>query len=158
MVGYDSADDRQPEAAAVGSREPPARELAPHRQELVGRDAHTAVLHVDDDVLPFAVICVASGAALGADLTLLPALFARRLEAVSPGAGAGFGLWSFVSKLTLAFAAVGLLPLLQARGFVSGGDNTEAALWLLTVLYALVPCALKFMAIALLAATKIPEA
>ncbi len=110
------------------------------------------------DVLPFALICVASGAALGADLTLLPAIFARRMQDVSPGAGAGFGLWSFVSKLTLAFAAVGLLPLLQARGFVSGGDNTEAALWLLTVLYALVPCALKLMAIALLAATKIPEA
>jgi GPH family glycoside/pentoside/hexuronide:cation symporter len=110
------------------------------------------------DVLPFAVICIASGAALGADLTLLPAIFARRMEDVSPGAGAGFGLWSFVSKLTLAFAAVGLLPLLEARGFVSGGDNPDSALWLLTVLYALVPCALKLAAIALLAATKIPEA
>jgi GPH family glycoside/pentoside/hexuronide:cation symporter len=110
------------------------------------------------DIVAFMVICVASGAALGADLTLLPALFARRLEVVSPGAGAGFGLWSFVSKLTLAFAAVGLLPLLDARGFVPGGDNPEAALWLLTVLYALVPCALKLVAIALLAATKIPEA
>ena len=32
------------------------------------------------DILPFAVICVASGAALGADMTLLPAIFARRLE------------------------------------------------------------------------------
>jgi GPH family glycoside/pentoside/hexuronide:cation symporter len=110
------------------------------------------------DVLPFALICMASGAALGADLTLLPAIFARRMEDVSPGAGAGFGLWSFVSKLTLAFAAVGLLPLLEARGFVSGGDNPASALWLLTVLYALVPCALKLAAIALLAATKIPEA
>jgi GPH family glycoside/pentoside/hexuronide:cation symporter len=110
------------------------------------------------DVLPFALICVASGAALGADLTLLPAIFARRMQDVSPGAGAGFGLWSFVSKLTLAFAAVGLLPLLEARGFVSGGQNTESALWLLTVLYALVPCALKLAAMALLAATHIPEA
>lgn len=110
------------------------------------------------DVLPFALICVASGAALGADLTLLPAIFARRMQDVSPGAGAGFGLWSFVSKLTLAFAAVGLLPLLEARGFVSGGPNTEAALWLLTFLYALVPCVLKLVAMALLAATQIPEA
>ncbi len=109
------------------------------------------------DVLPFALICVASGAALGADMTLLPAIFARRMEQVSPGAGAGFGLWSFVSKLTLAFAAVGLFPLLEARGFVSGGTNTEAALWLLTILYALVPCALKLVAMALLAATQIPR-
>lgn len=110
------------------------------------------------DVAAFAVICAASGAALGADMTLLPAIFARRLAVIAPGAGAGFGLWSFVSKFTLAFAAVALLPLLEARGFVPGAANDEPALWLLTVLYALVPCALKLVAMALLAATKIPEA
>ena len=53
---------------------------------------------------------------------------------------------------------VALLPLLQARGFVPGGENPGSALWLLTVLYALVPCALKLVAIVLLAAIKIPEA
>ncbi len=110
------------------------------------------------DVAAFAAICAASGAALGADMTLLPAIFARRLAVIAPGAGAGFGLWSFVSKFTLAFAALGLLPLLQARGFVPGGESPASALWLLTVLYALVPCALKLLAVALLATTKLPEA
>ena len=61
-----------------------------------------AVLLQAGDVAAFAVICLASGAAMGADLTLLPALFARRLAQLGDGGeGAGFGLWSFVSKLAL---------------------------------------------------------
>lgn len=105
------------------------------------------------DLVPFALICVASGAALGADMTLLPAIFAGRMAHVAPNAGQAFGLWSFVSKFTLAFAAVTLLPLLDRAGFAAGADNPPAALAMLSVLYALVPCALKLMAIALLAAT-----
>lgn len=109
------------------------------------------------DTLAFAVICVASGAALGADMVLLPALFARRLGQLGSGESAAFGLWSFVSKLSLALAAAVLLPALQAAGFVSGGDNTEGALWALTVCYALVPCALKCLAIGVLAVTHVSE-
>ena len=106
----------------------------------------------------FAVICLVSGAALGADLTLLPAIFAARMAQISPGATDGFGLWSFVSKFTLAFAAVTLLPALQAAGFNSAGDSPAAALTLLAVLYALVPCGLKLFAMALLVATPIKGA
>lgn len=109
------------------------------------------------DTLAFGVICVASGAALGADMVLLPALFARRLGELGTGESAAFGLWSFVSKLSLALAAAVLLPALQAAGFVSGGENTEGALWALTVAYALVPCALKCLAIGLLAVTQVSE-
>lgn len=105
------------------------------------------------DTLAFAVICLASGAALGADMTLLPAIFATRMAKIAPNAGQAFGLWSFVSKFTLAFAAVILLPLLDYAGFKSGAQNPEAALSMLTYLYALLPCALKVVAIALLAAT-----
>ncbi len=109
------------------------------------------------DTLAFAIICLASGAALGADMTLLPAIFAGRMARIAPNAGQAFGLWSFVSKFTLAFAAVTLLPLLQASGFSAGTDNPREALIALTVLYALVPCALKLIAIALLAATPLKE-
>ncbi len=109
------------------------------------------------DTVAFAVICVASGAALGADMVLLPALFARRLGQLGTGESAAFGLWSFVSKLSLAIAAAVLLPALQAAGFVSGGENTASALWALTVCYALVPCALKCLAIGVLAATNVSE-
>lgn len=110
------------------------------------------------DVLAFAVICAVSGAALGADLVLLPALFARRLGQIGQGGeAAAFGLWSFVSKLSLALAAGILLPALQAAGFTPGAENAPSALFALSVLYALVPCALKVLSIALLAATKISE-
>lgn len=109
------------------------------------------------DVWLFAAICAASGAALGADVTLLPAIFARRLAVIAPGAGAGFGLWNFVSKFTLAFVAVIVLPLLDARGFASGLDNPPEALAMLTLLYAVIPCALKLVAIGLLVATPVTE-
>ncbi len=110
------------------------------------------------DIGAFAVISIITGATIGADLTLLPALFARRMAQISPNAGQGFGLWSLVQKLTLAFAAVLLLPILEVAGFVSGSqDNSETALATLTYLYALVPCALKLIAIALLIATPLRE-
>jgi GPH family glycoside/pentoside/hexuronide:cation symporter len=111
------------------------------------------------DWMLFAFICVASGATLGADLTLLPALFARRMSTVSPSAAEGFGLWSFVSKFTLAFAAVSLLPVLERAGFESGAGagNSPEALALLTALYAGVPCVLKTVAILLLAVTDLKE-
>jgi GPH family glycoside/pentoside/hexuronide:cation symporter len=109
------------------------------------------------DVAAFTVICLASGAALGADMTLLPALFSARMARIAPEAGQAFGLWSLVTKFTLAIATVTVLPLLEARGFVSGGPNTDGALWMLTLLYALVPCALKLLAIGLLASTPLEE-
>jgi len=109
------------------------------------------------DLWAFAIICVASGAAIGADMTLLPALFAARMEQVSPGASEGFGLWSFVSKFTLALAAVVLLPLLEAGGFQAGQENSQDALMLLSYFYAGVPCLLKLVAIGLLVSTHINE-
>ncbi|MGR3462648.1 MAG: MFS transporter [Roseovarius sp.] len=102
------------------------------------------------DLLAFAVICVVSGAATGADMTLLPALFARRMAAIAPGGAEGFGLWAFVSKFTLALAAVAVLPTLEAGGFRAGGENDAQALWLLALMYGGLPCLLKLGAIALL--------
>jgi GPH family glycoside/pentoside/hexuronide:cation symporter len=110
------------------------------------------------DVIPFAVICVLSGATIGADLTLLPAMFAKRMAAISPNGGQGFGLWNLVNKFTLAFAAVVLLPLLERSGFTAGATDLPAeAITMLTVLYALVPSILKLIAIALLIATKLED-
>lgn len=109
------------------------------------------------DTWAFAAICIASGATLGADLTILPAIFATRMARVAPGAAGGFGLWSFVSKLSLAFAAIALLPALELAGYRAGTDNSESALWALSLAYGLVPCVLKLLAIALLATTKWKE-
>jgi GPH family glycoside/pentoside/hexuronide:cation symporter len=118
---------------------------------------YTLTLGTGDEI-QFAFVCVLSGATIGADLTLLPAMFARRMAQISPNGGQGFGLWSLVSKFTLAFAAVILLPLLENAGFRDGGENLPAsALTMLTVLYAFVPSLLKLVAIVLLAATKLED-
>ncbi len=109
------------------------------------------------DVVAFSLICLASGAALGSDMVLLPAMFAARMAKVAPTAAEAFGLWSFVNKFTLAFAAATLLPILQLGGFDAGAANTDAALSLLSLLYGLVPCVLKLVALALLVTTKLQE-
>ena len=106
------------------------------------------------DQLWFALVCLASGAALGADLTLLSALFARRMARILPEGAAGFALWAFVTKATLAVAAITVLPFLEWQGF-TGPDSPDTALTALALTYALLPCALKLLAIALLATTRL---
>jgi len=94
------------------------------------------------DLWPFAVICLASGLALGADLAL-PAAIAADLGERQGQAGACFGVWNFVAKLNLALAAGLSLPLLGALGYVPGSD---AGLPALTFAYALLPLAFKALA------------
>ncbi len=118
---------------------------------------YTLTLGTGDEI-QFAIVCVLSGATIGADLTLLPAMFAKRMAQVSPNGGQGFGLWSLVNKMTLAFAAVVLLPLLEQAGFTAGAaTNPDTALTMLTLLYAGVPCVLKLVAIGLLVATQLED-
>lgn len=109
------------------------------------------------DIAGFALICLVSGAGLGADLTLLSALFSRRMARITPEAGHGFGLWAFCSKATLAIAAIALLPALDRVGFVPGPTNTDAALQALVLMYAALPCVLKLMAMTVLATTPLEE-
>ncbi len=100
----------------------------------------------------FAAICVLSGVAFGADLALPPALLARVIDANGHGGqreGAYFGLWNFVNKLTLAIAGGIALPLLEGLGYLRGSQDAEA-LAALAFTYAVVPCALKLVAAALL--------
>lgn len=91
----------------------------------------------------FALICAGSGVALGADMVILPVLFAAALSRAGLKAGRAFGLWSAATKLALAAAAVVLLPTLTLVGYTPGGANSAAALWALTLAYAGLPCLLK---------------
>lgn len=100
----------------------------------------------------FALICVASGAALGADMVILPAMFSIALTAAGLNASAAFGIWSFAGKLGLALAAFAVLPLLGQSGFVPGQTNSADALTVLNISYAVVPCILKLCAIAMILA------
>jgi len=104
------------------------------------------------DVAAYTVVCIASGIALGADLTLPGALLAGVIQRAGHGQrleGAYFGWWNFATKLNLALAAGIALPLLGAFGYTPGSQDAEA-LRALTLAYCLLPCALKLAAGALL--------
>ncbi|MEO1107203.1 MAG: MFS transporter [Pseudomonadota bacterium] len=91
----------------------------------------------------FAIICIASGAALGADMVVLPAMFSVVLTRSGLNASAAFGIWSFAGKLGLALAAFFTLPLLERSGFTPGQTNSVEALKTLNLAYAVLPCILK---------------
>lgn len=100
--------------------------------------------------IEFGAICVLSGLALGAELALPPAL----LAGVIAGAGHGgareaayFGVWNWGVQLTLALAAGIALPLLGWFGYQPGMPGAETEL---AAAYALLPCALKLAAAAML--------
>lgn len=99
-----------------------------------------------DQLVVFALICVASGLALGADLAL-PAAIAADLGERRGQAGACFGVWNLVAKLNLALAAGLALPLIGLFGYVPGSG---AGLPALVFAYALLPLAFKAIAAALL--------
>lgn len=109
-------------------------------------------------IIAFGIVCILSGATLGADMVLLPALFAKRVAATQSASGRAFGLWSFCTKATLAIAAVTVLPLLENAGFTVGSENAAPALNRLSLLYALVPCALKSIAFFCLFQTQLEDA
>lgn len=98
----------------------------------------------------FGAICVLSGFAVGADLALPPALLAGVIgKAGHAGAreAAYFGVWNWGVQMTLALAAGISLPLLEWLGYVPG---TGAGTGALVAAYALLPCALKLGAAAML--------
>jgi Na+/melibiose symporter-like transporter len=104
------------------------------------------------DIVAYTAVCVASGLALGADLTLPGALLAGVIQRAGhgqQGEGAYFGWWNFATKLNLALAAGLALPLLGALGYAPGGRSPQA-LAALTGAYCLLPCALKLGAAGLL--------
>lgn len=104
------------------------------------------------DVAAYTAVCIASGIALGADLTLPGALLAGVIQRAGHGGrgeGAYFGWWNFATKLNLALAAGLALPALQWFGYAPGARGDEA-LTALTLAYCVLPCALKLGAVALL--------
>ena len=98
------------------------------------------------DVAAFYTVAAASGAALGADITLMPAMLAARIRG---GGGQVFSLWTFLQKTALAVAAGAALPLLALAGYEPGSPSYEGQI-ALSQAYALMPCALKLVAITML--------
>ena len=104
------------------------------------------------DVWAFTAVCVASGVALGADLTLPGALLAGTIQRAGHAQrleGAYFGWWNFATKLNLALAAGIALPVLAEFGYAPGARDLQA-LQALTLAYCLLPCVLKLLSAGLL--------
>lgn len=123
--------------------------------------------------IPFALICLLTGSAFGAELAIPPAILAdhlarKKTQAIhTAGAGAYFGVWQFVNKLTLAMAAGIALPLVSYLGYKVGAgetatmattlvtaalsttssQTTAARLTALATIYALLPAAIKSLAL-----------
>ena len=114
-----------------------------------------ALLLREGDLVAFAAICVLSGVALGADLSLPTAIQADvvDLDTARSGVqrtGAFFALWSLAQKFALAGSGGASLILLGWIGFSASGENTASALTGLSLLYALAPIVLKLGAVALM--------
>jgi Na+/melibiose symporter-like transporter len=104
------------------------------------------------DASGFLAVCIGSGIALGADLTVPGALLTGAIQRAGHGAGAEgiyLGWWNAATKLSLGLAAGAALPLLALAGYAPGQRDPQA-LQALAIAYVVVPCALKAMAGALL--------
>ena len=96
------------------------------------------------DIWGYVLVCALSGAALGADLALPPAMLADAIEpSQRANTGLYFGVWALVAKFSLALAAGAALPLLGSLGYVPGQPATAGVL---SLLYAVLPVAFKLVA------------
>lgn len=104
------------------------------------------------DTTLYALICLLSGLALGADLTLAPSLLSDQIHAYAHQrySGTYFALLSFTAKAGLALASVTALTFLDYAGFKPHSTNDAHSLLALSTSYALIPCLLKLLAAALL--------
>ncbi len=107
-----------------------------------------------DTALWFIPICLITGAALGADLTLPHVIQAEvsdwdRYRFRTERNASLFACWNMATKLALGLSAGGAFVLLGAGGFQVAVPDTQP-LWLLALIYAVVPCVCKSVAIALL--------
>ncbi|ANG63718.1 hypothetical protein A8C75_15340 [Marinobacterium aestuarii] len=107
-----------------------------------------------DTALWFIPICLITGTALGADLTLPHVMQAEvsdwdRYRFGAERNASLFACWNMATKLALGLSAGCAFVLLGAGGFDAAASGAQP-LWLLALLYALVPCTCKAIAIALL--------
>lgn len=99
------------------------------------------------DAAAYALICILSGLALGADLALPPSILADHIQATEGEEEAAryFSVLNFVTKAALALATGIALPLLAAFGYQPGMLQNYAQTDILSFTYALIPSMLKII-------------
>ena len=97
------------------------------------------------DISSYLLICISSGLALGADLSLPPSILADRIDAHKEQhiASLYFSFTTFLGKLALALATGIALPLLSFLGYAPHQTSDESAILYLSYTYALIPSVLK---------------
>lgn len=100
------------------------------------------------DAVSYAIICVLSGFALGADLALPASIIADRINARKAESRATqyYGVMAFIPKLALAIASGCAFLVLDSAGFIVAANNTQTAMQSLLMLYGLAPCIIKLLA------------
>lgn len=112
----------------------------------------TAPLIGEGNVLAFALVCAATGLALGFDLSLPAAIQADIIdedtaESSEQRSAQYFAAWSLTTKLALALGVGISFPLLSLFGFEPGTQNAAGSLLALAIVYGWVPIVLKGVAI-----------
>ena len=107
----------------------------------------------DGALVFFGIICVITGAALGADLILPPALQADvvgygKFKFGKSHAGLLFSFWGLSTKFALALAVGLALPGVEYAGF-NPKSVTPEGVFALALIYAVVPAVLKLVAVTL---------
>ena len=100
------------------------------------------------DTVSYGVICILSGFALGADLSLPTSIIADRINTRKAESRATqyYGVMAFIPKISFALASGAAFLTLDYVGFVVASNNTESAQQALMMLYGLVPCIIKLLA------------
>jgi GPH family glycoside/pentoside/hexuronide:cation symporter len=88
-----------------------------------------------------------SGASLGADMAILPAMYAKHISNSDFDSSVAFGIWNFFNKSTFALSVGIILPGLAATGFAIGRTEPNTNLMSLTIFYSIIPCLLKLLAL-----------
>lgn len=112
-----------------------------------------ALLLKEGQWISFALICIMTGSALGAELLIPPLLLGQAIASAGhrqQHEASYFGVWNLTAKLALAASAGLALPLLAWMNYVPGRAAAEDSVLALQWAYAGLPCALKLVAIALL--------
>jgi len=99
-------------------------------------------------VVAYAIICLLSGIALGADLALPTAIMADRVNQTNNETEATqfYGVLAFLPKLAVAVCSGLAFITLDAIGFEAGANNSQTVLNGVVMMYTFVPCLIKLAA------------